>query len=297
MKLRLYQIDAFASRAFSGNAAAVVPLDRWLADAELQAIAAENNLSETAFFVGEKGYFHIRWMTPTDEVDLCGHATLASAWVIFNEVERGRAEVHFRSRSGPLRVTADGDRLALDFPSRPPEPAEGAAPAVAEALGARPGAVLASRDYLAVFGSEDEVRALRPDMPKVAALDRMAVIATAPGKDCDFVSRFFAPAVGVPEDPVTGSAHCTLVPFWAARLGKPRLFARQVSARGGELWCEHRAERVSIAGHCAKYLEGTIELPDGQPAADPGVPEAARPGQTARSGYTHAPPSRGTRER
>lgn len=261
MKLRLYQVDAFTGRVFAGNPAAVVPLDRWLPDATMQAIAAENNLSETAFFVGEKGYFHIRWMTPTDEVDLCGHATLASAWVVFNEIEKGRTEVHFRSKSGPLKVTAGGDTLALDFPSRPPEPADGALAALADALGARPSDILASRDYLALFETEDEVRALQPDMAKVATLDRMAVIATAPGRDCDFVSRFFAPAVGVPEDPVTGSAHCTLVPYWSNRLGKASLFARQVSARGGELWCEDRGERVAIAGRCVKYLEGTIEVP------------------------------------
>jgi PhzF family phenazine biosynthesis protein len=260
MKLRLFQVDAFTGQVFAGNPAAVVPLDRWLPDATMQSIATENNLSETAFFVGEKGYFHIRWMTPTDEVDLCGHATLAAAWVVFNEIEKGRTEVHFRSKSGPLKVTAAGDTLALDFPSRPPEPADGSMAALADALGARPRGVLASRDYLAAFETEDEVRSLKPDMAKVAALDRMGVIATAPGRDCDFVSRFFAPAVGVPEDPVTGSAHCTLTPYWSERLGKKNLFARQVSARGGELWCEDRGERVAIAGRCAKYLEGTIEL-------------------------------------
>jgi PhzF family phenazine biosynthesis protein len=260
VKLRLFQVDAFASRVFAGNPAAVVPLDRWLPDATLQSIATENNLSETAFFVGEKGYFQIRWMTPTDEVDLCGHATLAAAWVVFNEVEKGRTEVHFRSQSGLLRVSDDGERLALDFPSRPPEPADGSMAALADALGARPRVVLAARDYLVVFETEDEVRSLKPDMAKVAALDRMGVIATAPGRDCDFVSRFFAPAVGIPEDPVTGSAHCTLVPYWSGRLGKKSLFARQVSARGGELWCEDRGERVAIAGRCARYLEGTIEI-------------------------------------
>ena len=262
MKLRLFQVDAFASRVFAGNPAAVVPLDAWLPDATLQSIATENNLSETAFLVGGTGDYHIRWMTPEDEVDLCGHATLASAWVVFNELEKGRTEVRFRSKSGPLRVTADGGRLALDFPSRPPEPADGSLSAVAAALGVRPRAVLASRDYLAVFDAEEEVRALKPDMAKVAALDRMAVIATGPGRDCDFVSRFFVPSLGIPEDPVTGSAHCTLVPYWSKRLGKKSLFARQVSARGGELWCEDRGERVSIAGHCVKYLEGTIELVD-----------------------------------
>jgi PhzF family phenazine biosynthesis protein len=262
MKLRLFQIDAFAGQVFGGNPAAVVPLERWLDDKTLQSIASENNLSETAFFVGEKGYFQIRWMTPTEEVDLCGHATLAAAWVVFNEIEKGRSEVHFRSKSGALRVSALADTLALDFPSRPPEAADGSTIAVAAALGARPRELLASRDYLAVFETEDAVRALTPDMPKVAALDRMGVIATAPGRDCDFVSRFFVPSMGIPEDPVTGSAHCTLVPYWSQRLGKTKLFARQVSARGGELWCENRGERVSIAGRCVRYLEGTIDLPD-----------------------------------
>jgi PhzF family phenazine biosynthesis protein len=260
MKLRLFQVDAFASRVFAGNPAAVVPLDAWLPDATLQSIATENNLSETAFLVGGAGEYHIRWMTPEDEVDLCGHATLASGWVVFNELEKGRREVTFRSKSGPLRVTAEGDRLALDFPSRPPEPADASLGAVAAALVARPRAVLASRDYLAVFDAEAEVRALKPDMAKVRDLDRMAVIATAPGRDCDFVSRFFVPSLGIPEDPVTGSAHCTLVPYWSKRLGKRSFFARQVSARGGELWCEDREERVAIAGHCVKYLEGTVEL-------------------------------------
>ncbi|HVO10833.1 MAG TPA: PhzF family phenazine biosynthesis protein [Vicinamibacteria bacterium] len=260
MKLPLYQVDAFASGVFSGNPAAVVPLERWLDDATLQKIAAENNLSETAFFVGGSGEYHIRWMTPTSEVDLCGHATLASAWVIFNRLDPRRTEVAFRSKSGPLRVTSDGDRLALDFPSRPPVSAEGSLAAVADALGRQPLAVLAARDYLAVYESDHDVRCLQPDMAKTAALDRMAVIATAPGRDCDFVSRFFAPAVGVPEDPVTGSAHCTLLPYWSKRLGKTRLFARQVSVRGGELWCEERGDRVSVAGRASLFLEGTIEL-------------------------------------
>jgi PhzF family phenazine biosynthesis protein len=261
MKLALYQVDAFASRVFAGNPAAVVPLERWLPDEVLQAIATENNLSETAFFVRDAGGYHIRWMTPTDEVDLCGHATLASAWVVLNILEPGRPDVAFSSKSGPLRVGRDGERLALDFPARPPEAAGGAVlEAVAGALGRRPAQLLASRDYLAVYESDADVRALAPDMPRVAALDRMGVIATAPGSDCDFVSRFFGPAVGVPEDPVTGSAHCTLVPYWSKRLGRLRLFARQVSSRGGELWCEERGARVSIAGHAALYLTGTIEV-------------------------------------
>jgi PhzF family phenazine biosynthesis protein len=261
MKLPLYQVDAFASRVFGGNPAAVVPLERWVADDVLQGIAAENNLAETAFFVGANGEYDIRWMTPTSEIDLCGHATLASAWVVFNRLESGRTEVAFRSKSGVLGVRADGERLALDFPSRPAEAAgAGALEAVTAALGRTPTHLLASRDYLAVFESEDDVRALAPDMARVAALDRMAVIASAPGRDCDFVSRFFGPAVGVPEDPVTGSAHCTLVPYWSRRLGRSSLFARQVSKRGGELWCEDRGDRVKVAGHTALYLTGTIEL-------------------------------------
>jgi PhzF family phenazine biosynthesis protein len=260
MKLPLFQVDAFAGRVFAGNPAAIVPLERWLDDATLLAIAAENNLSETAFLVGGSGEYQIRWMTPTSEVDLCGHATLASAWLVFNRLEPGRREVSFRSQSGPLRVVAEGDTLALDFPARPPAPADESLARLADALGRRPVSLLAARDYLAVFASEAEVRALRPEMAKTAALDRIGVAATAPGSDCDFVSRFFAPAVGVPEDPVTGSAHCTLVPYWAERLGRPRLFARQVSARGGELWCELRGERVKIAGRAVLYLEGTIAL-------------------------------------
>ncbi len=264
MELPLYQIDAFASRVFTGNPAAVVPLERWLDDATLQAIAGENNLSETAFLVGGDGRYRIRWMTPTSEVDLCGHATLAAAWVVFQRLERGRREVAFASNSGPLRVVAEedasGDRFSLDFPVRPPAPADDQHAAVAAALGASPAAVLAARDYLVLVESEDEVRALRPDMARIAALDKMAVIVTARGRDCDFVSRFFAPKVGVSEDPATGSAHCTLVPFWAERLGKTQLFARQLSARGGELWCERRGERVSIAGRATLYLEGRIEI-------------------------------------
>jgi PhzF family phenazine biosynthesis protein len=261
MTLRLFQVDAFASRVFAGNPAAVVPLERWLDDATLQAIATENNLSETAFMLGAEGDYQIRWMTPAAEIDLCGHATLASGFVVFRFLEPGRTQVSFRSRSGQLRVEADGDRLALDFPSRPPRPLAGMEGAVRDALGRSPGTVLEARDLMAVFEREADVQGLVPDMAKLAAFGRTGVIATAPGSDCDFVSRFFAPGVGVPEDPVTGSAHCTLVPYWSKRLGKKTLFARQVSARGGELWCEDRGPRVKIAGRAALYLEGTIELP------------------------------------
>ncbi len=264
MRLAIYQIDAFASRVFAGNPAAIVPLDAWLPDGVMQAIAAENNLSETAFFVREGEGWRLRWFTPALEVDLCGHATLASAHLIFERLAPGSTRVRFETLSGTLEVVKDGERLALDFPARPASLCQPAPGALAAALRARPVEVLAARDYLAVFASADEVRALRPDMAALAALDRFAVIATAPGggpgDECDFVSRFFAPAKGVPEDPVTGSAHCTLIPYWARRLGKRRLAARQISARGGELACEDRGERVTIAGHAVLYLEGTIHV-------------------------------------
>ena len=259
MKIPIYQVDAFTSRVFGGNPAAVCPLESWLDDATLQSIATENNLSETAFFVGRDGKYDIRWMTPTAEVDLCGHATLASGWVVMNRLDRGRDQVVFGSRSGPLTVARQGDLLALDFPARPPEPV-GNAQVVGEALGRAPRQVLAARDYLALYDTEEEVRALRPDMARVAALDRHAVIASAPGKSADFVSRFFAPAWGVAEDPATGSSHCTLVPYWAGRLGKDRLRALQVSPRGGELFCELRGPRVGIAGRAVPFMEGLIEI-------------------------------------
>jgi PhzF family phenazine biosynthesis protein len=261
MKLPLYQIDAFSSRVFTGNPAAVVPLDEWLDDATLQGIATENNLAETAFLVGGQGEYHIRWMTPAAEVARGAHATLASAWVVFNELDPGRTEVVFHSKSGPLGAVAKGDRIALDFPSRPPEASAAHAGPLSHALGRAPSVALASRDLMAVFEREEDVRALAPDMGRLAAFEVTGVIATAPGDDCDFVSRFFAPRVGIPEDPVTGSAHSTLVPYWAERLGKTALHARQISPRGGELFCELRGDRVEIAGHAVKYLEGTIEVP------------------------------------
>ncbi len=259
MRLPLYQVDAFTSRVFGGNPAAVCPLEAWLPDDTLQGIALENNLSETAFFVKEPSGWRVRWFTPTQEVDLCGHATLGAAYVLVHHVQPGLERVEFASRSGPLVVTREGDWLALDFPSRPPQPC--ALPAgLAEALGATPRQTLASRDLVAVFDSEAEVRALAPDMAKLSTVEFFAVTATAPGRDADFVSRFFAPRAGVPEDPVTGSAHCSLIPYWAQRLGKTSLFARQVSARGGELRCELKGERVKIAGRGVLYLEGHITV-------------------------------------
>lgn len=259
MDLSIFQIDAFTNRIFGGNPAAIVPLEEWIPDALMQSIAAENNLAETAFFVrGTEGY-ELRWFTPTVEVDLCGHATLATAHLIFSRYEPTSDRVRFLSKSGWLEVTRAGDRLALDFPSRPPV-ACAAPPQLAAALGGQPVDVLAARDYLVVLKTAAAVRALKPDMEKLATLDKFAVIVTAPGEDCDFISRFFAPAQGIPEDPVTGSAHCTLIPYWSQRLGLRSLFARQVSARGGELWCEDRDDRVLIAGQAVLYLQGMIHV-------------------------------------
>ena len=266
MRLPLYQIDAFVTdHPFSGNPAAVCPLTAWLPEDAMQAIAAENNLSETAFFVPEGDGYRLRWFTPTTEVDLCGHATLASAYVVFRWLQPGGEAVQFRTeKAGVLTVSRDGELLALDFPARPPMPCAVPA-ALAAALGKAPRKVLAARDYLAVYDSADDVAALAPDFAALAALDRFAVIVTAPGSDrgeggVDFVSRFFAPARGVDEDPVTGSSHCTLIPYWAARLGKERLEARQLSRRGGALSCRLAAARVRIAGRALLYLEGTITI-------------------------------------
>ena len=258
----MYQVDAFSDRLFRGNPAAVCPLDQWLPDPTLQSIAAENNLAETAFYVPNGKSYHLRWFTPTVEVDLCGHATLASAHVILQiRRETSAANVHFETKSGELIVNRDGEIYALDFPARPAE--EGPVPpTLNEALGAKPKLVLGlgGLDCLCVFDTEEEVRGLAPNMDKLAAIDRFGFIVTAPGRDCDFVSRFFAPAKGVPEDPVTGRAHCTLIPYWSKRLGKTKLHARQISKRGGELWCEDRGARVTIAGKAVKFLEGEIEV-------------------------------------
>lgn len=261
MNLPIYQVDAFSSRLFSGNPAAVCPLESWLPDHLLQSIAAENNLSETAFFVRDGDGYRLRWFTPTVEVDLCGHATLASAFIVLNRLTPSKDSVRFQTKSGELVVERRDGLLSMDFPSRPPSECE-VHPGLIEALGSKPETVLAARDFLVVYSNEEQVRALKPNMQLLSETGRFAVIVTAPGERSDFVSRFFAPAKGVPEDPVTGSAHCTLIPYWAKRLGKSKLHALQVSARGGELWCEDQGERVSMAGGAVCFLEGTITLPD-----------------------------------
>lgn len=260
MKLAMHQVDAFSGRLFGGNPAAVVLLDAWLADATMQAIAAENNLAETAFVIPRADVSPLRWFTPLVEVDLCGHATLGSAHVLFADRFPEARRLRFATASGELAVERDGGWLHMDFPSRPGVPLAVGDELVAR-LGVSPREALAARDLMVVLERESEVRAFRPDFAAIAALDHFALIVTAPGDAVDFVSRFFAPRAGVPEDPVTGSAHCTLIPYWAARLGRTRLEARQLSARGGEIACELRGERVRIGGRVAPYLRGEITLP------------------------------------
>ncbi|GAA4364910.1 PhzF family phenazine biosynthesis protein [Hymenobacter saemangeumensis] len=266
MTTPLYHIDAFAQTPFSGNPAGVCPLTSWLPDGLMQQIAAENNLAETAFFVprAEAGAeYEIRWFTPAAEVDLCGHATLASAHVLWQHLGFAHEQVTFHSQSGPLRVRREeSGRLVLDFPSRPPQPLTAHPTGLADGLRATPLHVLAARDLVAVFSSEAEVLALKPDFAQLLGIEYLGVIATAPGSGgVDFVSRFFAPRVGINEDPVTGSAHSTLIPYWAAKLGKNALRARQVSPRGGDLWCALREDRVDIGGYAVTYALGEIHLP------------------------------------
>lgn len=261
VSLPFFWIDAFTDRVFGGNPAGVVPLERWLPDETMQRIAFEHGLSETAFFVPTgPGQYHLRWFTPAIEVELCGHATLASAHVLWTERGAHAERLRFASRSGPLQVARAGDRLELDFPSQQAAPA--AAPELLlRSLGRAPEFVgRAGTRWLCVFARAADVRELRPDFAGLAGVKPGRVIVTAPGDDCDFVSRFFAPDAGIAEDPVTGSAHCTLTPYWAERLGRTRLHARQVSTRGGELWCELRGDRIGIAGRAVTYLRGEIAI-------------------------------------
>ena len=260
MTIPYYQIDAFTDRVFGGNPAGVCLLESWLPDATLQAIARENNLSETAFVVRRGEEFELRWFTPTVEIDLCGHATLAPAFVLFTELNHAGADIRFHTKSGVLGATREGDIIVLDFPAMQAVRSDLPA-ALASGLGWIPREVWKTRDILAVFESDEEVHGLEPDFAQLAPLDCLGIIATAPGKDCDFVSRFFAPGAGIDEDPVTGSAHSTLVPYWSARLGKKKLHARQLSARRGELWCEERGPRVGIGGRCVLYSRAQLEIP------------------------------------
>jgi PhzF family phenazine biosynthesis protein len=261
MRIPLYQIDAFTERLFQGNPAAVRPLEAWLPDSLLQAVAEENHLSETAFYVREEDGYSLRWFTPEREVDLCGHATLASAYVLFSGECADQEEIRFGSKSGELRVRRHGQDLTLDFPADPAEPCEPPA-ALVDALGVGGLACLRASDYLAVLEDEQQVLALRPDFRRLRDLDLRGVIVTAPGANEDFVSRFFAPKFGIDEDPVTGSAHCTLAPFWAEKLGKSILTAKQVSRRTGRLVCRVDGDRVFLSGRAVEYLRGEIVIDD-----------------------------------
>lgn len=259
-EIPLYVYDSFTDRVFAGNPAAVCPLDSWLDDETMRSIATENNLSETAFFVAENGAYRLRWFTPAVEVDLCGHATLAAAHYLFGEAGVPGDVLTFETRSGTLAVTKQGGMLRMDFPARPLEPV-GREAEIGGIFGTRPEAVFESAgNYLAVFDSEKTVRGFAPDMREIEALGSHGVIVTAQGDGCDFVSRFFAPAAGVPEDPVTGSTHCTLTPYWVARLGRNPLDAKQVSKRGGRLTCELDGDRVFISGQAVLYARGMIQL-------------------------------------
>ena len=260
MKLRQYQIDAFTDHVFGGNPAAVCPLEYWPTNAVMQSIAAENNLSETAFFVPEGEGFRLRWFAPLSEVDMCGHATLASAYVLFECLGYTDEQIRFFTRSGELQVQRAGDRLMMDFPLRVPTVCTAPA-ALLAGLQATPLAVLAADDYMAVFADADQIRGLQPDLAALSRLDLRGVIVTAPDREVDFVSRFFGPKVGISEDPVTGSSHCALAPYWGGRLQKTVLHARQISPRGGNLTCVLKGDRVLLYGQAVKFMEGDICLP------------------------------------
>jgi len=261
MKIPFYQVDAFSRKLFGGNPAAVCVLASWIDNNTLQSIAAENNLSETAFLVQRsKGCYDLRWFTPTVEIDLCGHATLASAFIIFSFLDSSLSVVDFETASGRLSVTRSGALFSMDFPARKPEPAE-TYPLLSQALGAEPLEVLKSRDLLVVFKDESLINKMNPDFDKLKQIqDVFAIIVTARGENSDFVSRFFAPNAGIPEDPVTGSAHCTLIPYWAEKLKKNQLHAFQLSKRGGELFCDYMGDRVRISGHAVLYAKGELHI-------------------------------------
>jgi PhzF family phenazine biosynthesis protein len=263
MRIPLYQVDAFSRHVFGGNPAAVCPLESWIYDATMQKIAAENALSETAFIVPRGGEWEIRWFTPVQEVELCGHATLASGYVVLTELTPKREVVRFASKSGELTVAKEGDRLAMELPRWEPVAVAAPQPELARALGRPPREILAhGSKYMCVYDSASDIAAIAPDFALMRTLDRYGVVVTAPGaeQECDFVSRFFAPAAGVDEDPVTGSAHCLLVPYWARALGRTSLFAKQISPRGGELWCTLTPDAVRLAGYAAPYLTGEIDV-------------------------------------
>ena len=260
MKIPIYQVDAFASEVFKGNPAAVCPLKEWLPDEVMQKIAQENNLSETAFFINKDDSFDIRWFTPLSELDLAGHPTLATAHVIIEELNLKFDKIIFKTKIGDsLIVSKNKNLLIMNFPSRPPEIYNNIE-LVSEALRKKPLALFRHRDAVAIFENEDDIKSINPNMEKLKELDCPAVIVTAPGHKADFVSRNFAPKLGIPEDPVTGSAHCELIPYWSKILNKKDLLAHQISERGGKLYCTHNEDRVTIGGEAVTFLRGEIEI-------------------------------------
>ncbi len=259
MEITLYQIDAFASKLFEGNPAAVCPLDAWLPDEIMQSIAAENNLSETAFFVPKGNDYHIRWFTPVSEVDLCGHATLAAAYVLFNILGYKEDKIEFDSKSGILTVAKDNEWLVMDFPAQPPVSCD-IPEEIIKAFNIEPIECLKSEDFIVVFEREIDIESAHPDFGHLIKLDLRGVIITAKSSRYDFVARFFAPKYGIPEDPVTGSAYTQLAPYWVSKIGPKRFSVKQMSSRGGELTCELVGDRVLISGRAVKYLEGTIKI-------------------------------------
>ena len=261
LTIPIYQVDAFSDKLFGGNPAAICPLKEWLPAPQMQKIAAENNLAETAFFIPQGKDFELRWFTPESEVDLCGHATLATAHVLFTQLNFEGDTIHFHTlKAGTLTVSRKDDLYTLDFPSRAPQSCE-VPEGLIEALGGiKPVEILRSRDYFIVYETEADVLALEPNFAALSRIESLGFVVTAPGDNSDFVSRFFAPSAGIDEDPVTGSSHCNLIPYWADRLGKFKLHAFQVSARRGELWCEHKGDRVLMSGKAVTYLIGEICL-------------------------------------
>jgi PhzF family phenazine biosynthesis protein len=259
--MKIFQVDAFTGRLFSGNPAGVVPLEEWPEDHVMQHIAMENNLAETAFFIPSGKGFHIRWFTPKVEVDLCGHATLATAHVLYHHLAYNGPELNFSSRSGPLRVFRDGKRYVLDFPVDDVDPAE-VPEGLQEALGGgEPMFVYQGKtDYMLVYEKQSDIEEMKPDFARLATIRARGIIVTSSGEWVDFVSRFFAPQVGINEDPVTGSAHTTLVPYWSRQLAKSELTARQLSERGGDLWCRNLGNRVEIAGEAVTFFQGELML-------------------------------------
>ncbi len=263
MRILLFHVNAFTDMPFAGNPAAICPLNLWLDDGMLRKVAAENNLFATAFLVPQNDSYDLRWFTVRREIRLCGHATLASAWLVFNRLNPGLEAVTFTTRfSGIVTVHRDGDGLSMDFPAISPRACGMLPDGLLQALGSAPPCeVLQANDtYFAVYETENAIRSIRPDFARLEQLHPFAVAVTAPGDTADFVSRYFAPSYGVPEDPVTGSAHCVLTPYWAKRLGKTRLHAVQVSQRGGELWCEMRGDRVVLKGKAVLTLQGELEI-------------------------------------